>query len=203
VVRSPDRRKAHGSALSRALLAIGVPLRCALCGIGPQWNEAPLVLHVDHINGDPYDCRAENLRFLCPNCHSQTDTYAGRGKAPAQRREAHAVPRPRPAPSATIAQAAALLGCSESHFYRLRSQFASGDTRPTRAAAAQTREQRNAAIIACALAFPGEGPEKIAERLRRPEHGGYAVAHGTVTNVLRAAGLGTAEKRRAALRSVT
>jgi hypothetical protein len=36
-----------------------------------------LVLQLDHINGEKTDNRLENLRFLCPNCHSQTETYAG------------------------------------------------------------------------------------------------------------------------------
>ena len=35
-------------------------------------------LQLDHINGDHHDNRIENLRFLCPNCHSQTATYAGK-----------------------------------------------------------------------------------------------------------------------------
>lgn len=37
-------------------------------------------LHIDHINGICNDNRLENLRFLCPNCHSQTDTYSGKNK---------------------------------------------------------------------------------------------------------------------------
>ena len=37
-----------------------------------------LVLHLDHINGKKFDHRLENLRFLCPNCHSQTPTYCGK-----------------------------------------------------------------------------------------------------------------------------
>lgn len=52
---------------------------CSKCGIS-SWNDQPLSLHLDHINGINNDHRLENLRFLCPNCHSQTDTYAGKNK---------------------------------------------------------------------------------------------------------------------------
>lgn len=51
---------------------------CLLCGLLPEWNELPLTLQLDHINGICNDNRIENLRILCPNCHSQTSTYAGR-----------------------------------------------------------------------------------------------------------------------------
>jgi hypothetical protein len=51
--------------------------RCATCGL-TSWRGAPLSLHLDHVNGDRCDNRLENLRLLCPNCHSQTDTFAGR-----------------------------------------------------------------------------------------------------------------------------
>lgn len=47
------------------------------CGI-TDWLDKPIVLQLDHINGDPEDHRIENLRLLCPNCHSQTETFAGR-----------------------------------------------------------------------------------------------------------------------------
>lgn len=48
--------------------------KCAICGI-TEWNNKPLVLQLDHINGDNRDNRLENLRLLCPNCHSQTETF--------------------------------------------------------------------------------------------------------------------------------
>lgn len=54
--------------------------KCSWCGITDTWNGKPIVLHLDHINGVNNDHRLENLRLLCPNCHSQTDTYAGKGK---------------------------------------------------------------------------------------------------------------------------
>ena len=64
------------------MLAIGFAHRCG-CGQGPSWNGRPLVLQVDHINGDPLDNRQENIRFICPNCHTQTENFAGnKRKAP-------------------------------------------------------------------------------------------------------------------------
>ena len=50
--------------------------RCDQCGIS-EWLGKPLVAHIDHINGIKDDHRLENLRMLCPNCHSQTATYGG------------------------------------------------------------------------------------------------------------------------------
>lgn len=49
--------------------------KCEICGQLPEWNGKPLVLQLDHINGDHYDNRIENLRIVCPNCHTQTDTF--------------------------------------------------------------------------------------------------------------------------------
>jgi HNH endonuclease. len=54
---------------------------CYDCGIGPLWNNKPLSLQLDHINGIADDHRLNNLRILCPNCHSQTATFAGKKRS--------------------------------------------------------------------------------------------------------------------------
>jgi len=51
---------------------------CSMCGLKDKWNGQEIVLVLDHINGIRNDNRIENLRFICPNCNSQTKTFAGR-----------------------------------------------------------------------------------------------------------------------------
>lgn len=65
-----------GWRLTRALLEIGRAHICEECGIGSEWRGRPLVLHVDHMSAIRHDCTEGNLRFLCPNCHSQTETHS-------------------------------------------------------------------------------------------------------------------------------
>jgi hypothetical protein len=48
--------------------------KCEVCGI-KDWNGLPVSFELDHINGVRNDHRLENLRIICPNCHSQTHTY--------------------------------------------------------------------------------------------------------------------------------
>jgi hypothetical protein len=48
--------------------------KCDCCGIS-EWQEKPIVLELDHIDGDNKNNKRENLRMLCPNCHSQTPTW--------------------------------------------------------------------------------------------------------------------------------
>ena len=66
--------------VKRALLRNGIiSNRCEICGI-ESWQGRPLSMHLDHINGVRDDHRMENLRTLCPNCHSQTGTYGARNR---------------------------------------------------------------------------------------------------------------------------
>lgn len=55
-----------------------IPYVCAECNLDSTWKNKPLSLVLDHINGIPNDHRLENLRWLCPNCNSQTETFCGR-----------------------------------------------------------------------------------------------------------------------------
>lgn len=57
---------------------------CYVCSQEPYWNNKALVLQLDHINGISNDNRVENLRILCPNCHTQTATYCSRIKSNAK-----------------------------------------------------------------------------------------------------------------------
>lgn len=56
------------------------PKYCEHCGWAEKTSDGYTPLELDHINGDRHDNRIENLRILCPNCHSLTPTYRGRGK---------------------------------------------------------------------------------------------------------------------------
>lgn len=69
----PNEPKGH---LREALIKLGRVYKCEKCGLGDHWQNEKLTLTVDHINGNRYDHHKENLRFLCPNCHSQTSTFA-------------------------------------------------------------------------------------------------------------------------------
>ncbi len=51
-------------------------IKCSECHIGEWWNGKMLVLQLDHKNGISHDNEYDNLRLLCPNCHSQTHTYS-------------------------------------------------------------------------------------------------------------------------------
>ena len=66
------------SVRDRLLSAKLIPYVCKECGQNPIWNGKILILELDHINGTRNDNRLVNLRFLCPNCHTQTNTFGNK-----------------------------------------------------------------------------------------------------------------------------
>lgn len=50
------------------------PYKCSICNLEPIWQNKPLTLILDHINGTHNDDRLENLRWVCPNCNQQLET---------------------------------------------------------------------------------------------------------------------------------
>lgn len=67
--------------IKRQLVAEGVAKNeCDVCHLPPEWQGKPLTLRLDHIDGDRDNYAVENLRLICPNCDSQTDTYCAKNK---------------------------------------------------------------------------------------------------------------------------
>ncbi len=66
--------------IKKMLLRDGLPYKCSICGIH-EWEGMPLSLQLDHIDGNTHNGDRDNLRLLCPNCHSQTETFSGRNKS--------------------------------------------------------------------------------------------------------------------------
>ena len=64
---------------ARKYLAEERGYKCEVCSIS-DWEGKPITLQVDHINGDPSNDHPDNLRLICPNCHSQTDSFSGANK---------------------------------------------------------------------------------------------------------------------------
>lgn len=78
-VLAAGRRRSRAHVKARLLAARVKEQRCEGCGL-TDWLGAPISLELHHVNGDGHDNRLVNLRLLCPNCHSQTDTWGGRNK---------------------------------------------------------------------------------------------------------------------------
>ncbi len=55
--------------------------KCGICGI-TEWNGKEIKFQADHIDGNPANNLPNNLQMICPNCHTQTDTWGKKGKTP-------------------------------------------------------------------------------------------------------------------------
>ena len=58
---------------------------CSVCK-NKEWNNQPIPIELDHINGDASNNKLENLRLICPNCHAQTSSYKGKNKGRSTRK---------------------------------------------------------------------------------------------------------------------
>lgn len=74
ILRPEGSSRESRNNLVRALSESGVPYECSECFIKNEWNGKILNLEIDHKDGNSLDNRITNLRFLCPNCHSQSET---------------------------------------------------------------------------------------------------------------------------------
>lgn len=72
------RERPNNKTLRQAAIEAGIQYKCQ-CGNDGSWLGRVLVLQLDHIDGNNSNNTILNLRFLCPNCHTQTPTW-GRGK---------------------------------------------------------------------------------------------------------------------------
>lgn len=76
-ILTTDSPQTKSSQLKALMIKYGVAYEC-INGHGNTWMGEALTLHVDHINGIRTDNRLGNLRFLCPNCHQQTETWGNK-----------------------------------------------------------------------------------------------------------------------------
>ena len=66
--------------LRNRLISEGIKTnKCEVCHIS-EWNGKEISMQLDHIDGDSHNHLLVNLRMICPNCHSQTETYCGKNK---------------------------------------------------------------------------------------------------------------------------
>jgi Zn finger protein HypA/HybF involved in hydrogenase expression len=76
-----NRVKFSRHQLKKRLIYLGLlEYKCVKCGNNGEWMGEKLSLEIDHINGINNDNRLENLRILCPNCHSQTPTFKNKNR---------------------------------------------------------------------------------------------------------------------------
>lgn len=70
----------RGGLRKRVLKDNFMPYACDICSNTGEWEGKPLTLQLDHIDGDATNNEKSNLRWLCPNCHTQTETYGSKNK---------------------------------------------------------------------------------------------------------------------------
>jgi len=75
-----SKYKSNGCLKRRLIKENVLKEECSECKLNPIWNGKKLVLVLDHINGDHFDNRIENLRLLCPNCNSQQETFCSKNR---------------------------------------------------------------------------------------------------------------------------
>ena len=80
LVRNRTKRRTSASLLKRAMLEAGIKYQCERCGSLPEWQGKSLTLQVDHIDGDFLNNEPDNVRFICPNCHSQTPNFGSKNR---------------------------------------------------------------------------------------------------------------------------
>lgn len=80
LIKGSENKREYPHLLRRALIEIGRNHVCESCDCGTVWKNIPLTLQIDHIDGDYSNNHPDNLRFLCPNCHSQTPTFGNKKK---------------------------------------------------------------------------------------------------------------------------
>ena len=210
ILRPPDAKRQAPTVLRRALEESGRSYQCAECGIGDIWNGRLLTLQVDHIDGQFRDCRAGNLRFLCPNCHTQTTTYAGRNRprtrmkitrvdeqggpfvplaAALSETEKIAVLGQVGRKAMTVIDAARTIGCHPSHIYALQRRLAERGSLASASRRRRTTEKQQELIVAFAVAHPDLGRRKIAAALREHRPDPIIVSASTIDKILNNAGL--------------
>ena len=79
LILAPNTPLSSSDRFKKQLIAKNILVnQCSICNSQPFWQSKPLSLQLDHIDGDRNNQTISNLRLLCPNCHSQTDNFAGK-----------------------------------------------------------------------------------------------------------------------------
>lgn len=119
--------------------------RCAKCGLQDLWQGEGLVLQLEHKNGVRDDHRLENLCWLCPNCHSQTTTFAGRkNRGTGKVRVSVSKPRPRKVDPEAVKLQFGLLG----NFKAVGREFGISDNAVKKIVGDKTDREKQRQVVA-------------------------------------------------------